>query len=144
MQIVVFAVVQMNAACQMWNYVSSYMHLRNCLRIAAEARSEGKSWNLALGYDELCRKKWAEKAVRGEHFSTFIAVFELQTVRFSSGDPGFDVNVVSQERDEEMLNRARVEWKEPKKKTGRLHPPVSLEHHIICNIVTCNICIWRL
>ena len=40
----------------------------------------------------------------------------------ASGDPGFDVNVVSQERDEEMLNRARIEWKEPKNKTGRLQP----------------------
>ena len=39
------------------------------------------------------------------------------------------MNVVSQERDEEMLNRARIEWKEPKKKTGRL----------LCCLTECSI-----
>jgi len=75
-------VVLHNVACQMWEYVSSYMHLRNCLRIAAEARSESKSWHLALGYDELCRKKWAEKAVRGKQVCLLMQCLCCRQLRF--------------------------------------------------------------
>ena len=53
------------ASAGMWSYVAAYMHMRICMQIAVEARQEGKSWRLAVRYDELVRKKWSEKAERG-------------------------------------------------------------------------------
>ena len=53
------------ASAGMWSYVAAYMHMRICMQIAVEARQEGKSWRLAVRYDELARQKWSEKAMRG-------------------------------------------------------------------------------
>ena len=52
-------------ATNMWSYASSYMHLRHCIRIAAEAMYEKKTWHLAAAYDELARKSWSERVRRG-------------------------------------------------------------------------------
>ena len=35
------------------------------MQIAAEARAEKKNYHLAHIYDEMCRRKWAERAFRG-------------------------------------------------------------------------------
>ena len=70
------------ASTGMWNYVAAYMHIRICLQIAVEARQEGKSWRLAVRYDELVRRKWDEKAMRGMTYiviNLFVELF-LQSV----------------------------------------------------------------
>ena len=54
------------AAAGMWDYTSAYTHLRICTQIAVEARQEGKDWTLARSYDELARKSWNERMLRGE------------------------------------------------------------------------------
>ena len=54
------------AAANMWSFVASYTHLRHCMRIACEARLEQRSWHLALLYDEIARKTWSEKTMRGK------------------------------------------------------------------------------
>ena len=57
-----------NAPCifvQTWSYVASQAHLRTCLQVAAESKSERRSYQLAQIYDEHCRRQWAERALRG-------------------------------------------------------------------------------
>ena len=56
--------------CKVWSYVSSQTHLRICMQIGAEARAEKKHFQLAQIYDEMCRRKWAERAFRGMLFPT--------------------------------------------------------------------------
>jgi len=63
-------------------------HFRTCLEIAACAGAEKRRYTLAITYDELCRKQWNLKADRG--------------------DRGFEVNVVSLEKDKDLLERARA------------------------------------
>ena len=53
-------------------------------------RRQTKSVAFAVFYDELCRKEWAERASRG--------------------DTDFDVNVVSMDKDLEILARARIAY----------------------------------
>ena len=38
------------------------------MQIAAESRAEKKNYHLAHIYDEMCRRKWAERAFRGMSF----------------------------------------------------------------------------
>ena len=54
------------AAAGVWDYVSSYTHMRHCMRITAEAKKENLPWWIGLMYDRLVRKKWEDKALRGE------------------------------------------------------------------------------
>ena len=60
------------------------------MEIAASAANEKRRFALAVFYDELCRKEWAERASRG--------------------DTDFDVNVVSMVKDLEILARARIAY----------------------------------
>ena len=75
-------------AAQVWKYHAACAHLRVCMEIAASAANEKRRFALAVFYDELCRKEWAERASRG--------------------DIDFDVNIVSMVKDLEILARARI------------------------------------
>ena len=63
-------------------------HLDTCLRVGEEARARGKHVSLAITYDELARKTWAEHS--------------------KLGYPGFDVEVACQSIDKDVLSRAEV------------------------------------
>ena len=67
-------------AAEMWSFVASYTHLRHCMRIACEASLEGKTWHLAVAYDRIARKTWAERALRG---TPFCVVHERRTLLHS-------------------------------------------------------------
>ena len=71
------------------------------MEIAASAANEKRRFALAVFYDELCRKEWAERASRG--------------------DIDFDVNIVSMVKDLEILARARIAYDGASKQQLCLH-----------------------
>ena len=88
-------------AAQVWKYHAACAHLRVCMEIAASAANEKRRFALAVFYDELCRKEWAERASRG--------------------DFDFDVNIVSMVKDLEILARARIAYDGASKQQLCLH-----------------------
>ena len=70
----------------------SRVHLLHCLQVAAEAQHENRRHILAQFYDEACRREWSKKAERG--------------------DVGFDIEVACLSVDQELLKRARNNYKE--------------------------------
>ena len=87
------------------------------MQIGAEARAEKKHFQLAQIYDEMCRRKWAERAFRGMLFPTpFMACASVLSQ--CAGDPGFSVSEASECKDLELLNRARLRWEEENKKSA--------------------------
>lgn len=55
------------AAAGQWKFVSAMGHKQVCLKVAAGAdREKGRKWSLAILYDQLCRKSWAERAYTGD------------------------------------------------------------------------------
>ena len=50
---------------EVWKFHASQAHLKVCLKIAATAATEKRRSFLAMLYDEIARKEWAEKATRG-------------------------------------------------------------------------------
>ena len=86
---------------QVWKYHPACAHLRVCMEIAASAANEKRRFALAVFYDELCRKEWAERASRG--------------------DLDFDVNIVSMVKDLEILARARIAYDGASKQQLCLH-----------------------
>ena len=53
------------SATGMWDYASSYAHIRTCMRIAWEKRKLNKRGKLVYLYDKIARKKWSEKDQKG-------------------------------------------------------------------------------
>ena len=53
-------------ACDVWSYTAAMAHKQICLQIALEASSEGRSYQIAIHYDQMCRSKWKEQALRGD------------------------------------------------------------------------------
>ena len=50
------------------------------MQIGAEARAEKKNFRLAQIFDEMCRQKWAERALRGNFKFSLISTVRLQFV----------------------------------------------------------------
>ena len=61
-------------------------HMDNCMELADENRSDGRAQAIAITYDEVARKVWAEKS--------------------RAGVPGFDVNEESLRIDRELVHKA--------------------------------------
>ena len=84
------------AACDQLKYTSAMAHKVVCMKVAARADAKGRSQWLAVIYDRLARKHWAEMA----YYNT----------------DGFDVNVASLQVDNGLLDDAMEEFDETSKR----------------------------
>ena len=76
------------AATGQWALASCLTHFDLCLRIGEEARTRKLPPYLAVVYDDMCRRQWAEMS--------------------RAGVDGFDVNVACLSIDKDILARAEV------------------------------------
>ena len=92
---------------QVWKYASAMAHLGDCLEVAAGAAAEKRRHSLAISYDEICRREWHMKALRGSSCARRLRALTCH-LRMGAGDRGFSVNVASLTRDPALLDRARL------------------------------------
>ena len=117
-------------AWQVWPYTAAMAHLRICMEIATSSVSENRRHVLAQIYDELCRREWSERALRGRkccahsppHFPFWSWVAASQkpgwvrprqvpTVhQLRAGDQSFSIEAASKRKDLETLERARRQF----------------------------------
>ena len=91
------------------------------MQIGAEARAEKKNFQLAQIYDEICRRKWAERAFRGIYvYSSVLRLVPCARRALQiTGDLGFSVNESAEYKDPDILNRARLKFEEEYKKSAQ-------------------------
>ena len=134
-----FAGVVAIVCSQVWQYTAAMAHMRVCLEVAVNAAAEEKRYSLAVVYDEVCRKEWHKRASRGERQSRARVEGRLCLPIACAGDQSFDVNVVSLEKDHELLDRARMIYKAQSKPMGK-GDSVSLSYLLALGTVCARQC----
>jgi len=84
------------AVTKQWNYASSQAHMEVCLRVGEGAKANGRFHSLAIIYDEVARRSFAEKV--------------------KAGVPDFDLDAASAVLDKELLDKAQSVFDERRKK----------------------------
>ena len=72
------------------DYASGLAHKDNCLKISMQAQQKKRRFWLAIVYDDLCRKEWAERAY--------------------GNDPEFNINIEAGRTNEGLLMEAEAEY----------------------------------
>ena len=70
--------------------------------LAVTAQIEGMRFAFAMRYDELARKEWSERALRGTHCLCFFVVCAGRHFFVSASDPDFDVKKACLVRGDEI------------------------------------------
>ena len=115
------------AAVGMWDYPAALAHIEVCQQVAARARFDTKKrfQHLALHYDAIARKDWAERAALG----VLSALCRLPwpgpgVPSVMSGEQSFSVDTACLREDASILQRAKVAYdvqaeKEQEKPKGK-------------------------